>query len=161
MTRTPPTFEEFTAQVEAQVPALKEARDAAQQARRFAGDVARNLHWLRVSRGLTAKQVGHSMGVNQPFVSKLENGKAELTLYWLARYCEAVDVTPGWVVEMTWHGIHQAAPASRDAGDMAVRVQQLETDVQSAQSALERVSRDIQNIGTGNAKRPDKNYLEG
>lgn len=49
------------------------------------------LRWLRIGTSLTATEVASRMGVSQPYLSMLENGKRPITETLAARYLSALN----------------------------------------------------------------------
>ena len=49
---------------------------------------------LRVAKGLTQGQLGEMIGVGVAHVSRMENGKRDLTQYWMEKLAVALDVAP-------------------------------------------------------------------
>jgi len=50
------------------------------------------LREARLKRGLTLKQVAHRMGISPPQVQRIESGERRLTIDFLERYCDAVEI---------------------------------------------------------------------
>jgi|GEM_PF-3755626 len=96
------TFEAFEAFLRAKVPALAEHEAEAERTRAFVEAMRLGLRVQRQARSLTQAQVGQAMGVDQSYVAKLEGGRAELSLYWLARYSAAVGLDLASLVQRAW-----------------------------------------------------------
>ncbi|WP_299624673.1 helix-turn-helix domain-containing protein [Pelagibius sp.] len=88
------TLEVFEADLKRKVPALETQQEQAAAADAFTAAIRKQLKAARRSSDLTQAQVGERMGVDQSFVNKLERGRVEMTLFWLKRLCEALELEP-------------------------------------------------------------------
>jgi transcriptional regulator with XRE-family HTH domain/predicted transcriptional regulator len=59
------------------------------------------LRHLRTRRGLTLSDLGERVGRQPPYLSRLENGKREPTLSLIGALAQALDVTPGELLDPT------------------------------------------------------------
>jgi predicted transcriptional regulator/DNA-binding XRE family transcriptional regulator len=59
------------------------------------------LRHLRTARGLTLRELGDRVGRQPPYLSRLENGKREPALTLIGALAQALDVTPGALLDPT------------------------------------------------------------
>jgi predicted transcriptional regulator/DNA-binding Xre family transcriptional regulator len=59
------------------------------------------LRHLRTERGLTLRELGDRVGRQPPYLSRLENGKREATLTLIGALAQALEVTPGALLDPT------------------------------------------------------------
>jgi transcriptional regulator with XRE-family HTH domain len=62
-------------------------------------DAGNLLHAWREHRGLTQEELAEKVGTYSGQISLLENGKRQLSVKWLYRLADALDITPGWLVD--------------------------------------------------------------
>ena len=61
--------------------------------------IGKAVYLWRVERGLTQEQLAHATGISRPNLSGLERGKQEVSLRSLRLLAEALQVTPGVLVD--------------------------------------------------------------
>ncbi len=57
------------------------------------------LRALRLSRGLTQLQLAHQLGMDRSFMSDVERGKKAITLTYLAKIADGMDLTVGELLD--------------------------------------------------------------
>lgn len=61
--------------------------------------VHHKLHLLRIQKNLSLQALAEKIGTTKSQVDKLEKGDRRLTIEWLQKLCEALDVTPATLFE--------------------------------------------------------------
>lgn len=62
-------------------------------------DAGNLLQAWREHRGLTQEDLAEKVGTYSGQISLLENGKRQLSVKWLHRLADALDITPGWLLD--------------------------------------------------------------
>jgi transcriptional regulator with XRE-family HTH domain len=58
-----------------------------------------NLQGWREYRGMTQEELAEKVGTYSGQISLLENGKRQLSVKWLHRLADALQITPGWLLD--------------------------------------------------------------
>ncbi len=61
--------------------------------------VGKNIKVLRTIREMSQEDLAKKAGVSRPNLSDIENGKINMTLTTFVSICDALDVTPSFVLE--------------------------------------------------------------
>ena len=139
------TFEAFEADLMDSVPALHEHEQSGKRASEFVDGLRAALRSERQARKIRQADVAKQMGVTPSYVTKLETGRSELSLYWFARYCDAIGLNAGAMAGRAWlqagyenvparalHATQGTVPAAQAdiPGDLQIQLQNMETQLQ-------------------------------
>lgn len=62
-------------------------------------DAGRHLQAWREYRGMTQEELAEQVGTYSGQISLLENGKRQLTVRWLHKLADALQIAPGWLLD--------------------------------------------------------------
>ena len=77
----------------------------------------------REHRGLTQEQLAEKVGTYSGQISLLEHGKRQLSVKWLYRLADALDITPGWLLD------HHPSKLPPDIHDMWGKIPEAQQSV--------------------------------
>jgi transcriptional regulator with XRE-family HTH domain len=86
-------------------------------------DAGNLLQAWREHRRLTQEELAEKVGTYSGQISLLENGKRQLSVKWLFRLADALDITPGWLLD------HHPDDLSPDIYDIWGRIPETQKQV--------------------------------
>lgn len=79
-----------------------------------------NLEKIRLEKGLSQQKLAELVGTSGPQVNRLEKGERRLTVDWLMRFAEALDVSPSEIIGVQVNAAAKNAKHERAAREISV-----------------------------------------